>query len=126
MKNIIRFIVSLVVAVFMVVATPAVAQVAAPDEIWEAGGYCLDEVSALILTKAIVERGAQGYREVIRSPGVRCYDSDILVNASPVRVTTLEKQWPVVSFEGQKMDFWTVKDKNGRTGWVWFLVDDGV
>ncbi len=112
-------------AMLFIATAPTVAQVVAPNEVWWAGAYCTNEISATRLARAMADGGAVGYGITIMALDVQCYDVEIL-NQPPPRVTLLEKQWQIVTPDGQKVDFWTAVDKRGVLGWVWLFVDDGV
>lgn len=113
------------VAMLSIATSPSSGQVAESAEVWRAGAYCTDEASAARLSKAMADKGAVGYGVEMMSGGTNCYDVETMGLPYP-QVTLLEKQWQIVTLNGQKVDFWTAVDKNGGLGWIWFFIDDGV
>lgn len=118
------FIAAITAAIFLIAVTPVSAQKAAPNEVWTAGAYCLNEGAAELLSRKMIETGLEGYVRVILSGGIQCWDSNVTDNVPTPDVRILEKQWQVVTPQGQKFDFWTAVDNDGIYGWVWFLIED--
>ncbi len=123
MKVISSVIVALAVA-FVLIATPASAQVAKAYETWQAAAYCLGEEDAELLSRMMAEQGGDGYVEVMHAEGVKCWDSRLLKDIITPYVKLLEKQWSVTTSIGQKFDFWTAVSQDGTLGWVWFEIED--
>ena len=112
-------------AIFLVTVTSASAQVATDHEVWTADAYCLDEAAAELLSRMMAEQGRDGYTEVMLTNGIRCWDASILKNVITPKVRLLEKQWRIITPQGQRFDFWTAVDRKGFHGWVWFLIENG-
>lgn len=120
------FIATLLTVASMFISSPVSAQGAAVGDVWTADAYCLSEDAAVMLSRAMAERGFNGYYSVMVTDGIRCWDARLLNNISSPQVKLLEKQWTVTTLRGQNFDFWVALSQDGTPGWVWFLIEDEV
>ncbi len=89
------------------------------------GSYCANEVEAKKLAVAVALDGDTGYVRVMRDRSVGCFDYRFNNNARVLTVTLVSKAFQVDMPDGQRFQFWVVRNAAGVEGYAWTYLGGG-
>ncbi len=85
------------------------------------GAWCISMEAARDLAKLAGASNNGGYVEAMRSLDIDCYDTRYHPVA-PLFVTFIKLEFRLERADGEKFDFWRVRDVWGRTEYTWIPV----